>query len=135
MEPGTERRRSTLLPPAKNTGSAIRSGTNTAWLKGGRELESPDFQERRIALTAYRDSGTTLKPKLIEEGHAGERVCYWRVSTQRLIAEAVHNVIVDQTHGLHEGIADCGPDKVEAALLEVFAHGVRFRRARRNLLH
>ena len=34
--------------------------------------------------------------------------------------------------GLHEGIADGRSDEIEAALLQVFTHGIRFGRARRN---
>jgi hypothetical protein len=43
-----------------------------------------------------------------------------------LIAEAVAGVIVDHAGGLHEGVADGGPDESEAAVFEVFAHLVRF---------
>jgi hypothetical protein len=39
-------------------------------------------------------------------------------------AEAVDKVIVYHAYRLHEGVADGGSDKVEAASAEIFAHGV-----------
>ena len=35
-------------------------------------------------------------------------------------------MVIDQARRLHEGIADCRTDKLEAAFFEGFAHGVRF---------
>ena len=40
---------------------------------------------------------------------------------QLLVPEAGFQVVVDQSSGLHEGVADGGADKAEAALQEVFA--------------
>src|SRR5437660_1086774 len=40
-------------------------------------------------------------------------------------AKAVHDVIVDETAGLHERVADRRPDEPEAALLQVLAHRLR----------
>src|SRR5579863_4804906 len=57
------------------------------------------------------------------------------VSTQRRIAKAAYDVIVDQADRLHEGVTDSGSDEVESALLEGLAYGVGFRSACRNLLH
>src|SRR5688572_4752896 len=44
-------------------------------------------------------------------------------------------VIVHQPRRLHEGVADSRADKTEAALLEILAHRIGFRRGRRHLLH
>ena len=43
------------------------------------------------------------------------------------IAEAVDEMIVHHSDGLHVGVDDGRADEVESALLEVFAEGVRFR--------
>ncbi len=47
-------------------------------------------------------------------------------------AEAVVNVVVDETARLHEGVANGGADEAETALLQVLAHGVRLGRACRS---
>ena len=47
-----------------------------------------------------------------------------------VIAETVGDVIIHQPDGLHESIANGGADKLEAALLQILAHRVRFRGAR-----
>ena len=39
-------------------------------------------------------------------------------------AETLDDVIVDHPHGLHEGIANGGPDKGETVALQIFAHRV-----------
>src|SRR5881628_29036 len=49
---------------------------------------------------------------------------------QRAVAETGPKVIVHHADGLHEGIADGGPDEAEPALLQSFAHGDRFAGAR-----
>ena len=43
-------------------------------------------------------------------------------------------MVIDQACRLHEGVADCRADELEAALLEGFAHRVRFRRCRGDVL-
>src|SRR5258708_4497122 len=50
------------------------------------------------------------------------------------IAETLNRMVVHQPRGLHEGIADGRADEVEAAFLQILAHHVRFRSARRNSL-
>src|SRR5258707_1167730 len=50
------------------------------------------------------------------------------------IAETLNRMVVHQPRGLHEGIADGRADEVEAAFLQILAHLVRFRSARRNSL-
>src|SRR6185369_224518 len=47
--------------------------------------------------------------------------------------EAGHEVVVDHSGGLHEGVADGGADEGEAALLQLLAHLLRLRRLRRHL--
>ena len=51
--------------------------------------------------------------------------CYDKLATL-CISEATGQVVVNHTCRLHEGVADCRADKLEAAFLEGFAHGVRF---------
>src|SRR3972149_2163610 len=48
------------------------------------------------------------------------------------VSEAVHAVVVDHPHRLHEGIADGRADEAELATQEVLAHRLGFRRARRD---
>src|ERR1700694_4274622 len=43
-------------------------------------------------------------------------------------------MVIHQSGGLHEGVADGRADEVEAALFQILAHRVRFRSARRNSL-
>ena len=43
-------------------------------------------------------------------------------------------MVVDHAGGLHEGVANCRADEAEAALLQIFAYGVRFLCFRWNLL-
>src|SRR5690348_2484410 len=49
-------------------------------------------------------------------------------------AEAIGCVVIDHARGLHEGVADGAADEAEAALLQIFAHGVRFGRSRGDSL-
>ena len=42
-------------------------------------------------------------------------------------------MIIDHPDGLHERVAYGRTDELEAPLLEVLAHGVRYRRMRRNI--
>src|SRR5690606_29409296 len=51
------------------------------------------------------------------------------------IPETVGRVVVHHANRLHEGIADCGADEVETALLEILAHGIRKVRLRWDLPH
>jgi len=39
-----------------------------------------------------------------------------------LVSKTVGRMIVDHADGLHEGVADGRPDKIEAAFFQVFAH-------------
>lgn len=50
-------------------------------------------------------------------------------------AQAAYKVIVYQAHRLHEGVADGGPDEVEVASLEIFAHGIGIWGSGGDLLH
>src|SRR3569623_1004072 len=52
----------------------------------------------------------------------------------RFLAEAIGRMIVDHANGLHEGVADRRADELESEALQILAHGVRFRRARGNLV-
>src|ERR1043166_2630404 len=47
-------------------------------------------------------------------------------SGYRATAEARHQVIIDHSGRLHEGITYCLADKTEPAALEILAHGCRF---------
>ena len=49
------------------------------------------------------------------------------------MADALDRMVVDHADGLHERIADDGADEGESPSLEVFAHGVRFRRPAGNV--
>src|SRR5450755_1500471 len=42
------------------------------------------------------------------------------------VAEAGGGVVVDQADGLHESVTDGGADEAEAAIFQVFAHGVGY---------
>jgi len=42
------------------------------------------------------------------------------------ISKAMDQMIIDHSGRLHEGVADCRADELEAAFLEGFAHGIRF---------
>src|SRR5271167_2703887 len=44
------------------------------------------------------------------------------------IPEALDHVVIYHSRGLHEGVADSRAYEVETALLQVFAHGIGFRR-------
>lgn len=44
-------------------------------------------------------------------------------------------MVIDQSRRLHMGIANGGTDKFEAALEEVFAHGIALGRFRGKLTH
>jgi hypothetical protein len=50
------------------------------------------------------------------------------------VAEAIDDVIVDQSGGLHEGVADRRADEREASVPERLTERVRLRRERRDLL-
>jgi hypothetical protein len=49
------------------------------------------------------------------------------------MAETVHRVVVHETGGLHERVTDGRAHKTEAALLQVFRHGVGLARFGGNL--
>ena len=49
------------------------------------------------------------------------------------MAEAINRMVVDHADGLHERIADDSADEGEPPALEVFAHGVGFRRPAGNV--
>ena len=44
---------------------------------------------------------------------------------QFAVPEAIDEVVIDHSGGLHEGVADGGADKAETAFLQGLAHGVR----------
>jgi hypothetical protein len=46
------------------------------------------------------------------------------------MAEAGDDVVVHHSNGLHEGVANCGSHKIEAAFFQGFAHGVGLGAAR-----
>ena len=52
-----------------------------------------------------------------------------------LVPKASHQMIVDHADGLHVRVHDRAADKLEAALLEVFAEGVGFLGSCRQVLH
>src|SRR6185369_4516770 len=58
-----------------------------------------------------------------------------RAASELGIAEAVHRMVVDHTRSLHERVADCRSHEAEAALFQLAAHGVRYRRACRSFAH
>lgn len=43
------------------------------------------------------------------------------------VAETADQVVVDEACRLHEGVANCRADELEAAFLEDLAHSIRFR--------
>ena len=49
------------------------------------------------------------------------------------IPEAVDEVVVHHSNGLHEGITNGRAHKIKAAFLQVFAHRIRLRRLGRNV--
>src|SRR5882724_75841 len=51
------------------------------------------------------------------------------------IPETVDGVVVDNSHALHERVADSGAHEAEAAPDKIFAQRIRFRRSRRHLTH
>ena len=53
----------------------------------------------------------------------------------RGVARASDEMIIHHSRRLHEGVADRGANELEAALQEVAAHGVTFRRPGRDILH
>src|SRR3984893_5903123 len=57
-----------------------------------------------------------------------------RPSPSQAISEALNRVVVHQPRSLHECVTDSRADEVEAAFLQILAHRVRFRSARRNSL-
>src|SRR5919108_6508083 len=63
-----------------------------------------------------------------------ERVWVRAIFAKFRIPETIDEVIVDQAHRLHKGIANGRADESEAAPLQVFAQGVRFGGSSRNLL-
>src|SRR5437899_4551320 len=65
------------------------------------------------------------RPWLSRRGEARQRPSH-------VIAETLDRVVVDQPSSLHERVADSRADEIEAALLQILAHRVRFRSARRN---
>jgi hypothetical protein len=42
----------------------------------------------------------------------------------KTVTKAIHGVIIDHSGCLHESVTDGGTDKIEASLLQIFAHGV-----------
>src|SRR5712691_7455708 len=48
------------------------------------------------------------------------------ISSHFWIPKAAHPVVIHHTYGLHECVADRWTHKVEAAVLQVFAHGDGF---------
>src|SRR4249920_2796128 len=61
---------------------------------------------------------------------------FLRISTASYslhIPEAVDRVIVDHADCLHERVADCRPDELEASTLKILAQRIGLRRSRRNL--
>ena len=57
---------------------------------------------------------------------------FYYSGAQLFMTKAIERVIVDHAGGLHEGITDGRTDEAETQALQLFAHGVRFRRAGRN---
>ncbi len=47
--------------------------------------------------------------------------------------EALDHMVVHHAHGLHKRVADGRSYKIEASILQRFAHGIRLRSPRRNL--
>ena len=45
-----------------------------------------------------------------------------RIRYKLLVSKTVGRMIVDHADGLHEGVADGRPDKIEAEFFQVFAH-------------
>jgi hypothetical protein len=62
------------------------------------------------------------------------RCGYREGSAQHTVAEAIHYMVVYHPHGLHESVADGGPDEVEAALLKIFADRIGIGGSCRDLL-
>src|SRR4051812_14847315 len=55
-------------------------------------------------------------------------------SPQFSVTPAVSRVVVDHANRLHECVTNRRADKFEAAFQQIFAHGVRFRAASRQLM-
>lgn len=50
------------------------------------------------------------------------------------MSKTAGEMIIDHAGRLHEGVADCRTDKLEAAFFEGLAHGIRFRGCGGNVL-
>ena len=48
------------------------------------------------------------------------------------IAETLHRMIIHHARSLHKRVANCGTHKVEATLLHILTHGIRFSRGCRK---
>ena len=76
------------------------------------------------ATLALRQAGTPLE-ELVWSFAPPPRATRVASLAELPVAEAAHQVVVDEPGGLHEGVADRRPDELEAAAAEVFAHGAR----------
>jgi hypothetical protein len=45
-------------------------------------------------------------------------------SAALIISETAGEMVIDQARRLHESVADCRPNKLEAAFFKVFTHGI-----------
>src|SRR5712671_3981044 len=72
-----------------------------------------------------RSSRRDGRPRLSRRGEALQ-------CPSHVIAETLDRVVVDQPSSLHERVTDGRAEKIEAALLQILAHRVRFRSPRRN---
>src|SRR6266481_6777614 len=106
-------------------------GGNDLWVS---ESLYNAWQPRKIApilgrsyIIRKRYSRRDGRPRLSRRGETRQRPSH-------VIAETLDRVVVDQPSSLHERVTDGRADEVEAAFLQILAHRVRFRSARRNSL-
>src|SRR5262245_7350368 len=82
------------------------------------------------------DPFTDRKPALVATRRVEPLPCAResRFLAQLFVPEAMHEVVIDHSDGLHERIADGRADELEAASPQVLAQRVRFRRRSRDFL-
>ena len=77
-------------------------------------------KSHRSLIFHYQPPGHRLPERLPQLLLFGQRFAF-------LVAEAAHDVIVDEAGRLHVRVHDGAADEFETALFEVLAHGVGFR--------
>ena len=61
-----------------------------------------------------------IMPKPVSQGRSPA------ILTDFLVSVAIHKMVIDHAHSLHQGVADGGAYKIEAAFFQVLAHLVGY---------